>query len=285
MNFKFLYTLPILVLAGFVLSFSNGPAGGDGGNGPRLQDRSGSPFAIAQGPTCAACHNNGSFDSGVTIELLDNGASVDNYVPEQNYTLRYTVIANSGTPSKYGVQSVILKNSNNINAGTFGDPPTGTRVAAISTRRYFEHTTPSSTNAFEIEWTAPEAGTGEITVYAGGAAVNGNGTNGGDNGAGVTLVLTEILSAISSPVLLPVEVKILPNPVADIMSVNIQSEISGKVSIQLLDTTGKNVLSGSMELNNGINTFDQNIAHLPAGTYLQKLTDGQKVKVEKVVKR
>ncbi len=285
MNFKFLYTLPILLLAGFVLSFSNGPAGGDGGNGPRMQDRSGSPYAITQGPTCAACHNDGSFNPGIIIELLDDGDPVENFVPEQTYTLRYTVEANSGTPAKYGIQSVILENSEDTNVGTFGDPPPGTRVADIDSRKYFEHTTGSLINTFEVEWTAPEAGVGEITVYAGGTAVNDNGMSGGDNGAGGTLVLTETLSAILSPVLLPVDVKISPNPVSDLISVNIQSEISGQVSIKLLDMTGKNVLSESMELNIGINTFDQNISHLPTGTYLLKLTDGQKVKVEKVVKR
>lgn len=286
MNFKFIYTIPLLLLAGFILSFSNGPAGGDGGNGPRMQDRSGSPHAITQGPTCSACHNTGSFNPSVSIELLADGNPVELYVPEETYTLRYTINANAGSPSRYGVQSVIL-DSNDENTGTFGDAPTGTRVADISSRKYFEHSTGSSENTFEIEWTAPAEGTGAVTVFASGVAANGGGTNADDNGAAGSIILEEELnvSSLAGVNALPVHVNLSPNPVADRMTVNVTGEISGQLSMQLMDINGKVHLSNAVEIVNGKNIFSYDVNDLPAGTYLLQLTDGQKVRVEKLIKR
>lgn len=286
MNFKFLHLIPFLLLTAFIFSFKDGPAGGEGGSGPRMQDRSGSPYAIAQGPTCAACHNNGSFNPGVIIELLQDGNPVVEYVPEASYKLRYTVMANSGTPSKFGIQSIVLENNDDTNIGTFGTAPAGTRVASISSRQYFEHTTPSASDTFEIEWIAPAAGAGELTVYAGSVAANGNGTNGGDNGAASTLILTETpdVSTMDPTTLLSVMVTIAPNPVVDMMNVAIESGLSGKFSMRMHDFTGKSVLSRSVEVHNGRNQFSENISHLPSGLYLLQITDGKRQRVVKVLK-
>lgn len=286
MNYKFIYTLPFFVLAALLLAFSNGPAGGDGGNGPRMQDRSGSPFAITQGPTCAACHNNGSFNPGLVIELLQDGNPVQEYVPGESYTLRYTVEANSGSPSKFGVQSVILTDNDDSNAGTFGDAPNGTRVATISSRKYFEHSTGSNENTFEIEWTAPEDMVGDVTIYAAGVAANGNGNNGGDNGAASTLTImqTPDVSGFSGPERLPVEINVFPNPMSDVLSMELQSSIEADVLVELVSLQGQPLFAFQQRIITGSNTISENISQLPSGMYLLKISNGQKVVSEKVFK-
>ncbi|KAA3637973.1 MAG: T9SS C-terminal target domain-containing protein [Bacteroidetes bacterium] len=287
MNFKFVHTLPILLLAAFILAFSNGPAGGDGGNGPRMQDRSGSPYAHSQGPNCAACHNNGSFNPGLTIELLEDGNAVAEYVPGQTYTLRYTVEANAGSPNKYGVQSVVLTTSDDANAGTFGDAPSGTRVAPIDDRSYFEHSTGSNDNTFEIEWTAPEEELGDITIYASGIAANGNGTNGGDNGTAATLTVAQTINVSSSslPELLPIDVTIFPNPVKNVLNLELKSSIQGTYQMDILDIQGTVLASSQIALDFETNRISENVNHLSPGIYLVRITDGQKLVTGKMIKQ
>lgn len=287
MNFKFVHSLPILLLAAFIFSFSNGPAGGDGGNGPRMQDRSGSPFAHSQGATCAACHNNGSFNPGLTIELLEDGSSVDEYVPGQTYTLRYTVNANAGSPNKYGVQSVVLTNSNDANAGTFGDAPSGTRVAPIDDRNYFEHSTGSNDNTFEIEWIAPEEELGEITIFAAGVAANGNGNNGGDNGTAATLTVAQStnVSSLSGLELLPIDMTVFPNPVKNVLNLELKSSVQGTYQMEILDLRGTVLASRQLDLDFETNRISENVDHLSPGIYLVRVTDGQKLVSGKVLKQ
>jgi hypothetical protein len=286
MNFKFIYTLPFLLLAAFFLAFSNGPAGGDGGNGPRMQDRSGSPFAITQGPTCAACHNNGSFNPGLMIEVLDNGSSVDEYVPGQTYTIRYSIDANAGSPSKFGLQSVILTDSDDANAGTFGSAPAGTRVASIDSRSYFEHATGSNENTFEIEWTAPEDEVGQVTIFASGVAANGNGTNGGDNGAASTLTLTQSpdVSSVGGPTPLPMEVNVFPNPVKNNINLRLESQVTGTYVMEVLNLQGKNMWRTQEQLFPGENNFSENFSDFPSGTYLIKVSDGESILTTRFIK-
>jgi hypothetical protein len=286
MNFKFIYTLPLFLIVGFFLAFSNGPAGGDGGNGPRMQDRSGSPFAITQGPTCAACHNNGSFNPGLTIDVLEDGSPIDEYVPGQTYTIRYTIEANAGSPSKFGVQSVILTDNDDSNAGTFGDAPSGTRVATIDTRKYFEHATGSAENTFEIEWTAPEDEAGDVTIFAAGVAANGNGTNGGDNGTAATLALAQSLnvSTFAGPELLPIKVNTFPNPVADRLNLRLDSQVAGFYDFEVLNLQGKRIWRTREQIMRGENNISAYVSDFPSGIYLVKISDGDNIFTDKFIK-
>lgn len=284
MKLNIFYTLTFLSFSAFILSFSNGPAGGSGNNGPRMQDRSGSPFAESMGPTCATCHNTGSFNPSLNIELIQDGKSIDSYSPGTTYTLRYTVMPGAGSPSKYGVQSVVLSNDENNNIGTFGTPLTGTRVANISTRKYFEHSSASSSNVFEIEWTAPDAGSGEVKVYAAGIAANANGTNAGDNGVANTLLLTELVSSLRTPKPLAINILAFPNPMNNIMKLHIESEVSGRFQLELTDLSGKSIFTENIDLQVGEHVFTKDVAALPGGIYLLKITDGTKVRVLRVVR-
>ena len=283
MKLNIFYTLTFLGFAAFILSFSNGPAGGDGNNGPRMQDRSGSPFAESMGATCAACHNTGTFNPSLSIELMQDGQSVDSYSPDAIYTLRYTVMASAGTPSTYGVQSVVLSNDGNNNIGTFGTPSAGARVADISTRKYFEHSAASSSNVFEIEWTAPEAGSGEVKIYAAGITADANGTNAGDNGVANTLLLSELTSGVLTRETLPVNIIASPNPMGDVMQLYIEGEVSGRFQLELIDFSGQSIFTENIELQAGENVFTKDISTLSGGIYLLKITDGEKVSILKVV--
>lgn len=180
--------VPVLVVAAAAALTANsgGPTGAQG-------DVSGSP---AQDRACASCHLGGSFAPETTLELLDaDGTPQTRYAAGETYTLR-VAITEADAAAGYGFQAVILA-ADTTQAGAFGQPADGTRVFPFRGAEYFEHTRRLAEPTAEIAWTAPEAGTGEVTVYAAGNAVNGNGSTSGDNVDLATLVVAE---AVAPPV-------------------------------------------------------------------------------------
>jgi hypothetical protein len=127
----------------------------------------------------------------------------------------------SGTPGGYGFQMVVLENAGNTNAGTLSrnTPSATTHILPCddanipdrcqSGRIFFEHeyadqaaTAASGANEtrfWSVDWTAPPAGTGAVTIYAISNVVNADGSRNGDSPAATnkTKVLTEAAAAIS----------------------------------------------------------------------------------------
>lgn len=165
-----------------VVQYSGGPATSG-------IDRTGGPFS--GGLTCTACHSGGAGTTNITILVKNaNNAVVTQYLPGQSYTVEYQVTNPSFT--KFGFQSVALRGAN-VQAGNFTASLTpNSHVGTISTRKYPEHQGTSTTGLFKFTWQAPAAGSGNVTFYAVGNAVNGNSSTNGDKvSLPITLQLTE----------------------------------------------------------------------------------------------
>ncbi|MFT6924370.1 MAG: hypothetical protein ACJA1C_003392 [Crocinitomicaceae bacterium] len=150
--------------------FSGGP--GTGG----LGDRTGSPLSSA---TCSQCHSGGAFNVSVTVDIFDPITStfITSYVPGTTYEMTYQV---TGNASAYGFQGGALTSANAA-GGSFSSP-FGAQLVTISGRPYIEHVGgPSATGTFQALWTAPASGSGDVTFYGIGLAVNQNGGTSGDN--------------------------------------------------------------------------------------------------------
>ena len=168
----------------YLTSYSSGPTGQAG-------DRTGSPVSSA---TCGSCHNGGDFGPEATIEILEGDVPVAQYEPGKDYTLKISV-ATSATPFGYGYQAVVLDSSNN-NAGAFGAAPDSFKLTNFAGRTYLEHARKARSSELSIEWTAPDVGTGPVTVYAAANAFNNNGGTSGDNVDEASLTIEE---AVGSP--------------------------------------------------------------------------------------
>lgn len=150
-----------------------------GGVGAILgEDRTGSPISLGN---CSSCHGASSTSTVVTISIKNaTGATITQYTPGAVYTLELNVSGTSGT--RRAVQGVVLT-STNAQAGTLSGATGISSIATVNGRQYLEHTGPatSTTNRiFSATWTAPVAGTGNVTVYSTGLAANNNGGTSGD---------------------------------------------------------------------------------------------------------
>ncbi len=204
MKKKYLFLASIISLATIFFSFNSRithghfesyiPPRSGGAAAGGLGDRTGSP--VGSGASCTQCHGGGSFNPSVSISVLDNNANpVSSYVPGDDYTVEFTVTNGTGTQTGYAVQGLSISPSGgNAQAGDFTSTLTSnTRITSTGGREYIEHQGISSTGIFRTTWTAPNAGFGNITIYARGMAANGNGgTSGDETSASVTYNLTEV---------------------------------------------------------------------------------------------
>jgi hypothetical protein len=154
------------------------------------KDRTGAP---GSSPTCGACHSGGNFGASVAISLLDpleGQVAFTEYQPGATYRLRVRVNHAQQSPQGFGLQVTAVLGGGS-NAGTFSQPLGNTQLETVGSRHFFEHNAPSVSPDFEVIWTAPAPGSGPVTVYAAGVAVNGNGGTGGDQFAGGNAVFAE----------------------------------------------------------------------------------------------
>lgn len=249
-------TLSIIAAFSLVLSaYRDGPAFNN-------VDRTGSP--VAGGQFCSGCHSGGSFGVSIQGQLKDAGGNVvTSYTPGEDYTFVVQLGNTSGTP-KFGFQAVALQ-SGNTNAGNFTPNSSNTQVTTLNNRKYGEQPAASTSNLFVLNWTAPAAGTGNVTFYAAGVACNGTNTTSGDQGIKMNaLVINEnLVQAVSENNIQ--QVSIYPNPSSDFLNITAENESIELYSIY--DLTGKQVLQNSIFTS----ATQIDIRSLQPGTYVLRL--------------
>lgn len=243
-------------------------------------DRTGSPVSPGYCGV-SSCHGGGNFNTDVAIQLLDeNSDTITEYTPATTYTLRISIAATGA--EGFGFQAVALTESN-AGAGEFGDPAEGTQVVTISNRDYFEHSSRSSASSFEIDWTAPDAGSGAITFYTAGNAVNGDFEFTGDDPDTSSLTIAEgLASGLRDQITSRLNLRIFPSLTQSAVTAQWSGEVTAD-KIAIHDLTGQtyyieNINSGS------ITEMNIPVYNLPAGIYFVRLLTNQGFQTQKFVK-
>lgn len=211
----------ILLYLGFICSFillissSNGRAVNGSGNTGAPGDETAGAVPV----TCKFCHTPSNIVTNTLIQVLNsNNEEVTSYEPGEDYTVKVTINTVSGTPQRYGFQMIGLKDEGNTDLKGFSDPSSNTKLQNISftNRTYAEHKNPGTLNTFEVKWTAPVAGTGNVSFYAAGNGVNNNGSTSGDGASETKLTLAEaVISSSNAEQLIAQKIQIYPNPVSN----------------------------------------------------------------------
>ncbi len=81
------------------------------------------------------------------------------------------------------------------------------------------------------------------------------------------------------------DVSVYPNPVVSNSTVNIDLAKEGKITVMIVDATGKKVNSVSFNGTKGLNKYSLNMNQLASGTYLVKVLSGIENKTISVVKK
>lgn len=258
-----LTSIVALSLLGGTLLLSN--AGGAGVNGQG--DKTGQ-----QGATCARCHSGGTQSVTVTTTMLDASQNVVTaYTPGQTYTVRLSL---SGTANGFGFQSTI-GNDQKTSLGTYATITSSTRITN-STLVEQSARLAANTNTIEYHWTAPAAGSGNLTVYSAVVAADGTGSTSGDQVFTSTLALTESVStgvqeAEASPL------RIYPTLASQQITLEYSNTANQDVTFELVNLAGQTVATLQTAAN--MHTFD--VSHLATGMYVARVRVGQATVVAK----
>lgn len=249
-------------------------------NGRAFSANSGNTGAPGETTTCRSCHGSG-FSTTVSIVIKDTlGNPISAYVPGSVYTAEFTV--NAVGASRYGFQLVTLNGSNSPVNG-FSSPATNTRLVTLGNgRQYAEHAGKSVTNTFSTVWTAPAIGTGTITFFGGGAAVNNNGNTSGDGGNITSLSLTESISVGFTESKLEDKIMVYPNPSRNVVNFkNLSSSDKVNYFAELFSISGQIVHHQEIGSNDNSKSID--VSNFENGYYILRISNGTDSFEEKIL--
>lgn len=228
------------------------------------------------------CHGTG-FATTVALSVRDSsGGIVNSYQPGTIYSIDFVVNSVIG-PVGYGFQMVALDRGNNSIYG-FSNPSKYARVITIGAtgRQYAEHTKMSPNNIFSVEWQAPQAGTGDVTFYGSGAAVNGDLNNSGVGGNVTVVTLTENGTVGLKETTLNDDFLVYPNPASDFITILNNFKLTTINSLEIISYSGQSVLNTSIALSPQ-DSQNINISSLKIGIYYIKIEGSEKYRIKKIL--
>jgi hypothetical protein len=168
----------IAVLATGVLTFGAGAA---------LAFSSGPQDGLTNAPgesNCTNCHSSFPLNSGSGSFALDGLPT--SYVPGEVYDLTLTL--SDPDAMRWGFELTIIEDgdASAVSVGEITATDAGTQLSSSGDRDYLKHnsggTAPgtSGSKSWVLQWTAPQAGTGDVRLYVAGNAANNNGGTSGD---------------------------------------------------------------------------------------------------------
>lgn len=198
--------------------------------------------SMAHSATCTGCHSGGP--NTVQAGWITSTIPSTGYVPGTTYTITCTPVYAGRTT--FGFEAT-CENSMGTKKGTFIITNTA-QTKSISSGVYVTHTSGGITSTipgsktWSFNWTAPAAGTGNVTFYGAFLCANGNGNESGDFTYKANLpVIEDLTTGISDNQLAnnTNDVSVFPNPIADNFNVSYKATEQGRVEIKLLDLQGR----------------------------------------------
>lgn len=248
----------------------------------------GDETSLGQPKTCQNCHNQGPILASLDITVLNaNNQPITQYQPGQQYTASVKITATGTGLQGYGFQMIALRDAGNTDLDGFTDTnPNNYKIATITNgRTYAEHDNISTANTFNVKWTAPVAGTGNITFYASGNGVNGNGTTSGDGGAKFSLHLQEFGTvAANEPQSPDYSMRLSPNPVIGDTRLNTGTLPTGQYRARSFNASAKMVWESPVTVTGPSEDIQIPAAEWQAGLYYIQLEGAHGHAIVKVVK-
>lgn len=235
------------------------------------------------------CHNTFALNSGSGSVSVSSDIPGNAYTPGQLYNISLTV-AHPGR-SLFGLGFEAL-NSANTNAGTL-TAGTGSQIkTAGNGRKNITHqlnggTGTTDAHTFNFTWTAPAAGTGDVTFYYSGVAANGANGNKQDYVYNSSQVITEFVapSGLSTVAGDAAALLVYPNPVNDAFAIRYQLQQAGPVHCGIYSLRGQLLQSLVHDYRNaGQHQEAAALSQpLPSGIYLLQLTSSTQSQTTRIV--
>ena len=172
-----------------------------------------------------------------------------------------------------GANGGLIQTANSVNAKSLSATVLGnSRTNAV-------HKTPNNLSqdsiTFTFDWTAPVAGTGNITFYAAGNATNSGNNSSGDFIYTSNQSITEGSSVDIQALSASKDLTIFPNPSSNSITINLPEDLSlASTGVQIFDVKGALVHSHNLVNISNSKNISLDVAFLNDGVYFIHLENG-----------
>lgn len=249
----------------------------------------GAPVSSTGAPnekTCATaeCHDTYTLNTGTATSSLAIEGNPEQYTPGKTYAV--TISVQDKDVQRFGYQLVVLRNSDNSNAGSLSLVDTvNTQIIAndvtLMDRRYATYTYPgtaakeSGLGRWTVQWTAPVTDEGPVTFYLATVSANNDDTDKGDYAYTQKKVLTSPLSTslLNAHSNTAHNFRIVPNPAVGATTLFFTLLRPSTVEFAIADLQGRQLFSVQPEnFAEGEQTRTLDISSLAAGQYTLRYT-------------
>jgi hypothetical protein len=181
----------------------------------------------------------------VQEDWLTSNIPASGYVPGEIYAI--TATGTHTGVNRFGFEATAEDNENN-KIGTFSIQNSN-ETKLTNNNSAVTHksggTTPNGiSRTWTFDWTAPDAGAGDVSFYAAFNAANGNGSTSGDVIYKTTMFASEDINiSVGDNFGVNSSVKVFPNPFTDKLSLNISGNSANISSLKLYNSIGNQVYS------------------------------------------
>lgn len=271
---KVVSAIALTAISSIVFIDLSSPAGANGSGAPSA--RTGSP---GDGGNCTSCHSGTATSQA---GLITSDVPMTGYVPGTTYTITGAITTNGVT--EYGFQISPQSTSGTLLGTLTATNTAGTQLTTSG--KYITHKAggtsfPSGTATWSFDWTAPAAGTGDVTFYGAFNSANSNNNTAGDVITLSSLMVSENLTTgITATTEESAEVAVYPNPFTDRLYIKSVSSHAEQMNVTVTDINGKIVKSiNALENNQAIE-----LQELAKGYYTVKIETNKGVIIKKVAK-
>lgn len=237
MKRKATLVLALALMTSMVFDARNSHVNGNSGAAPA--GHTGSP---ADGETCLSCHS-GPAQTNQTVSITGD-VPMGGYVPGTTYNMTATMSNNSGP--RFGFSISPQDQSGNL-LGTLIASGAGTQLNGGG--KYITHTFQGisgsgGSKSWTFQWTAPEAGLGNVTFYGAFNFADGIGGSSGDVIVTHSQTFSEAaatsIAENSADALL-----VFPNPAENHINIRL-SDVDEVITVQMVGMDGRLVLAEEM---------------------------------------
>lgn len=242
---------------------------------------------------CTSCHNSSAVNSGPGSVALLSNIPVDGYLPGTTYNLTLRVAQTSRSLFGLGLEALTSANQNGGTLIITNSAKTRIANAVVGgvSRKNVTHQLNGGANTdsmrFDFAWTAPVAGTGNVTFYYSGLAANSNGQTSGDNVYTGSTTIGEFVdhTGIAQAATNIKSFVIYPNPAKERINLHYSLTSASDVFVSLYNMEGKMVkfLGKSAKSAGMANDSFEIGTDLTTGTYLLELRTDKGVSTQKVM--
>jgi hypothetical protein len=234
--------------------------------------------APASGP-CTSCHA-GSVQTNTNMMIMfedENGDEATTYQAGKTYDV--TVMITGISSSKAGFALSASQGTLSVESGN----PLVQKITNYLTHTSSGTTTVSGVAVWAGQWTAPAAGSANVTFQAYINASNNDNTNNGDVIYGKSLVVAKGTTGLSD-VMGGVSYDIYPNPVSDLLTVKLDLKKTADLNIAVYRIDGalaRTLYNGTESAGSVSKQFS--VSGYAKGVYFLEITTGKERSIQKLM--